>query len=149
MAIGATTYVEAAGECVTAAGHLHAEGDFVQAHYLAGVAVECLLRAYRARRDPHFESRHDLRRLLKEARFYDFVSSERAPDVAAAMEVLLLRWSNDHRYRSQSELHAWLRRQMTHVSSDVARVLERSSKDAVNAAHMIVTEGVARWKRPN
>ena len=33
--------------------------------YVAGVAVECMLRAYKLLKDPTFDEKHDLRRLFK------------------------------------------------------------------------------------
>jgi HEPN domain-containing protein len=66
-------YLEAAYERIDAARKLHNEQHYPEAVYFAGVAVECLLLAYKTRREPEFESRHDLRKLLKESGMADFI----------------------------------------------------------------------------
>src|ERR1035438_940747 len=99
MAHTAETYREAAGEMASLARDLHSREQYAVAHYLAGLAVECVLRAYRVRRDPQFDSRHDIIELVKEAKFYDFVPDESQAKVTEAVHTVARRWSNDHRYR--------------------------------------------------
>jgi hypothetical protein len=41
------------------------EASYALAMYVAGVAVECMLRAFKLRRDPAFDEKHDLRRLFR------------------------------------------------------------------------------------
>ena len=60
MTFGASDYKIAAEEHVSAARELYVRQRYVLAHYVAGLAVECMLRAYRGRIDPVFYGRHDL-----------------------------------------------------------------------------------------
>jgi HEPN domain-containing protein len=144
MAITADTYRRAAGERAAEALALHEAGSHVLAHYVAGLAVECVLRAYRLRLDPHFESRHDLPRLCKEARFYDFLPQGDVERVSAAVTEVALRWSNSHRYRDRRELRHWLAAggQDRRVRGDVVKY---SSRRIVDAATDIVTAEDLRW----
>ncbi len=55
------------------AQHLYRQGEgyYALAMYTAGLAVECLLRAYLVQRKAEFESRHDLLLLFKESGMLD------------------------------------------------------------------------------
>ncbi|MBM3957739.1 MAG: HEPN domain-containing protein [Gemmatimonadetes bacterium] len=145
MAIVAGVYRRAAEERAAEAVGLHGEGRYALAHYVAGLAVECMLRAYRVRVDPQFDSRHDLRELCRAARFYQFLPTEDAPRVSAALAVVADRWRNDHRYRDERELRHWLKDlgRDRHVRGDI---LKHSSREIVNAAVVVVTAGGVRWE---
>ena len=94
----AETYREAALEHASLAWRLHHEScQYAPAHYWAGLAVECMLRAYRLGHQPGFDSRHDLAELARDSRFYDYVPSRQAREVAAAMLEVVVRWRNDLR----------------------------------------------------
>jgi hypothetical protein len=55
---------------------LHQGGDsYALAMYCGGLAVECLLRAFRWTEDSTFEGRHDLSELLKASRLLEFHES--------------------------------------------------------------------------
>ncbi len=66
-------YLDASIEQINSARRLHKQRRYSAAIYLAGVAVECLMLAYRIREKPEFESRHDLRSLLRESGMAGFV----------------------------------------------------------------------------
>jgi hypothetical protein len=54
-------YFQTATQRMRQAQYLYNEGSsFALAIYVGGVAVECLLRAFKGRRDPTFDERHDL-----------------------------------------------------------------------------------------
>jgi hypothetical protein len=58
-------YFQTAAQRIRQAQHLYHEGaSFALAIYVGGVAVECLLRAFKGRRDPTFDERHNLLRLF-------------------------------------------------------------------------------------
>ena len=69
----AEIYYEAAKEHKALAQELHEAGRYVMAHYLAGLAVECILRAYHYRLSPVFSGRHNLQTLYWDAQFDDVV----------------------------------------------------------------------------
>ena len=70
----ADDYRWASLERIRAAEQLHGDAMYSSAIYFAGVAVECILRAYRVRIDPAFDSRHDLADLLKASGLRDYAS---------------------------------------------------------------------------
>lgn len=61
MKVTAESYLEAAMAHVEATRTLLENHQFPLSNYLAGLAVECLLRAYSHRLDDTFDARHDLR----------------------------------------------------------------------------------------
>jgi hypothetical protein len=146
--VQAETYLAAARDNAATAQFLHDSAHHAAAHYVAGVAVECLLRAYRVREDPEFDARHDVKELCRQSRFYTFVRTDRVPEVAGAVHVVWSRWRNDHRYRSQESLTAWLKDMGLEPAAGARdAALRRSSERLVDAMHVIVTEGVLRWSR--
>lgn len=54
-------YFQTATQRMRQAQHLYHEGaSFALAIYVGGVAVECLLRAFKGRRDPAFDEKHGI-----------------------------------------------------------------------------------------
>jgi hypothetical protein len=141
----AEVYRDAAAEHVTAAGELYDLGRYVQSNYLAGLAVECMLRAYRIMIDPEFDSRHDIDRLYELAKFADVVPPGNAEATGLLLSVVVALWSNDHRFLSEAALRRrWTRRRLYEGIKKGDFVKERN-RQLVNAASGIVTVGVARW----
>ena len=135
-------YRAAAQEHVALALDMHAAGRYVMAHYLAGLAVECLLRAYPFRISPTFSGRHDLQTLYQEAHFDTIVPIEEAENVSIAMTEVVRRWSNSHRYRSERALRLYLQRA---IPGQRGKFVRESSRRIVSAAKVIVDLGVSQW----
>ena len=146
MPIDKETYLQASQEHVELARRLYEQHDYGPAHYIAGLAVECLLRAYRKRVDSRFDSRHVLENLARQARFYDVIPLRRQEGTAAALTEVVLRWRNEHRFRSRDAMLKWLKslRLDRGIRGDV---LKESARKITNAALEIVAEGVLRWPR--
>jgi hypothetical protein len=105
-----------------------------------------MLRAYRVRFDPQFDSRHDLKDLTRLAKFYDFVPKDRQVRMSALMSEVVQRWTNEHRYRSGNAIRGWLKKQQANwrIKGDI---LKESARRISNAAVEIVSEGALRWQR--
>lgn len=100
----ADTYRVAALEHLNRAFRLHDSEEYFLAHFVAGLAVECYLRAYLRLLTDEFNSRHDLRELAKEANFYRIVPRNLEASFSADFETLNLRWRSNHRYYSERQL---------------------------------------------
>ncbi|HEX4124060.1 MAG TPA: hypothetical protein VHY37_04975 [Tepidisphaeraceae bacterium] len=124
---------------------LYDAGYFVLAIYVSGVAVEAMLRAYRMKIDPRFESRHDLSRLAEEAKFEKRVPWEKMSQFSSDMSTLSLRWSNAHRYRSSQALLRRLKKSglCRGIRGDA---LKENARKCVNASVSLVTLGELLWK---
>src|SRR5580700_5586756 len=65
MEFTAEHYFQTATQRMRQAHYIYEEGSsYALAIYVGGVAVECLLRAFKGRRDPTFDEKHDLLRLF-------------------------------------------------------------------------------------
>ena len=138
----AETYKEAAREHITVAQEMYLTGRYVLAHYLSGLAVECILRAYQYRLSPVFSGRHDLRVLYNDAQFGTVVAPAEEAQVSVALLEVTRRWSNSHRYRSEAALRLFLRRaNLGHTG----KFVRESGRKIVNAAAIIVEIGVLQW----
>lgn len=138
----AETYRDAATEHIGLARELHNAGRYVMAHYLAGLAVECMLRAYLYRLSPIFTGRHDLQTLYDDAQLDNAVPLEDKQIVGAALTEVTRRWSNSHRFRSEKALRQFLQRAGLGHSGKFVR---ESSRKIVNAATVIVEIGDLKW----
>ena len=139
-------YRTAAEEHVTAARELHEAGQYVLSHYVAGLAVECLFRAYRFRFDPEFDARHDLHALYRASRFDALIPEGVKTEVSAALSEVILRWNNDYRFRSAASLRTHLRK--AGLSRSIkGDFVKESSRRITEAAFRIVNLGVSLWNR--
>jgi hypothetical protein len=143
--IGATEYRLAAEEHLSAAAQCHLSGDYLTCHYLSGLAVECMLRAYRWRIDGSWDGRHVLPKLYRESRFDALVSKTEYSRMADSFSLITSRWSNGHRFTSPAKLARYLNEiGATHnIKGDK---LKRHSSEIFEAAEYIVGLGVNKWK---
>lgn len=151
-------YFRAGAERMRRARMIHGAGEnYALAMYCGGLAVECILRAFRWRKDRSFEGRHDLEDLLKasallrinedymrrrgvsEDEILDYVLSLRA-----AMNEVLALWHNNLRFASETSLRAFLHR-IGRLQGIKGNPLKRSALDLLNAAQKVVDRGVALW----
>lgn len=142
MKIDAETYREAAREHATLARELYTNGHYVYAVYIAGVSVECMLRAEVA--GDEFDSRHDLRSLLRDSRLLQTVTTEQAATIAAALGNLWARWRNTHRYLSVAGLKRYVVDHRLHIRVKGDPVKE-TARIAVESSLIILGRGTASW----
>lgn len=132
-------------EHMARAQEFHAEGRYFLAHYFAGVAVECLLRAYLLRISPEFDARHDLYQLARSSRFFDFVPYELQREYGFKFTTLNLRWRSSHRYATEEQWRGYL----SGLKADFSLKGERTknnSRTALNIAYDIVSLGDNKWR---
>lgn len=145
MRVTAESYFHAAQDHVEDASILWGRGRFVLAHYVAGLAVECMFRAYAVRHLTAFDARHDLRQWFEAARFDEVVAKKRLVSIEAAYSTVATQWNSTQRYYSIEILRAYFRDAQINrgIKGDAVKELSRR---IVEAALEIVTEGVLRWK---
>lgn len=143
----AETYREASLEHVQAASQLWEAGHFVLANYTAGLAVECMLRAYATRLHPEQwdKADHDLRSWYKEARFDLIVPNSKREIIGTARGDLQTHWENRQRYSSAALLKSEFKRKKLDrgIKGDFVKEL---TKNTLDAALEIVFLGDAQWK---
>lgn len=137
-------YRTAAFERIGALQSLYDSGQYVLAIYTAGIALESMLRAYRATVNPEFSSRHDLAELARESQFADRVPGALWEKYTGDLGDLVLRWSNNHRYRSAVALRKFLKKARLDrgIKGDF---LKENARIAINAAIALIKLGEQLW----
>lgn len=151
-------YYQASLERMKQATKIHQlGGNYALAMYCAGLAVECMPRAFRWTEDASFEGRHDLNELLKasgllsidenymrkkEASDNEIIQSARR--LRSAMNLIAILWHNSLRFASEASLRAFLNRsgKLQGIRGDA---LKKNSQDLLNESQMIVTRGLTLW----
>jgi HEPN domain-containing protein len=145
MKIDAETYRQAALEHIDCARDLYEGHHYLLSHYAAGLAVECLIRAFWCRLDPNFpRHQHDLDVQRKASGFDAQIPEGQFDKISAAIGDVRTRWSSVHRYGSDAALRSHLKRAKLDLGIR-GDFLKENSRRIVNAALEIVTLGVRRW----
>lgn len=158
MQFRAEEYYRAGLERMEQAEKLYQDGNaYALAIYCGGLAVECLLRAFRWTEDATFEGRHDLEELLKASRLLkineDFIRRRRESDDAVQNAELELRkalnkvtilWHNNLRFASESSLKAYLKRlgRLRGVKGDP---LKTNARELIEAGRLVINRGAMLW----
>ena len=142
MELNAEQYFQAGLERMRQARLLYQAADcFALCMYTAGLAVECVLRAFRWRKDPSFSGRHDLMELFAASGILPTYEThmrargadpgeidQEALELHAAMQVMAVRWANSFRFASEARLRA-------RYCSDDRVVIERLVADELVLGH--------------
>src|SRR4051794_25589288 len=107
--LDAEDYLAAAKDHAAALSATCENGDYALTIYVSGVGVECLFRAFRARRGLPFRSDHALADLGEEAGFPALVPERHRVRFDAALADVVVRWRNNHRFRSKAALRRFLK----------------------------------------
>jgi HEPN domain-containing protein len=139
-------YYEAALERMAQARLLYQQKDcHALAMYVAGVAVECMLRAFKGKRTKTLDERHDLEKLFKTS---GLVHSDRGPlpkDLLAAIAATCHLWSNDYRYASEERLRSFLKKDAAWRSRIKGDILKASALRLMQSAQTVVNRGKVLW----
>ncbi len=151
-------YYQAAGERMRQAREIHdSKESYALAMDCSGLAVECILRAFRWQKDPSFEGRHDLLELFDASGFLqtheERLRNRRIPEgeiersaagILDAMSEVRVLWHNNLRFASEASLRAHLNRigRLRGIRGDA---LKKNSADLLLAAELIVEEGARSW----
>lgn len=144
--MNAETYRAAAEEHAAVAAQLYRLRRWVLCHYVSGLAVECLLRAYRYRRDPEFDARHDVEVLCRASGIREAIPTSFLAAANDVLDKVAYLWSNSRRFRSAADLRAFLRRANAHrgIKGDF---LKECSRRILAAATTFVEIGLDAWNR--
>lgn len=151
-------YYRASLDRMRQAQTLSKEGDaYALSMYCSGLAVECLLRAFRWKQDQSFEGRHDLNDLLRASgilRVNDEYMRCRGKDeeeilrssreFRAAMNEIIILWHNNLRFASEARLRAHLAG-VNRVQGIKGDPLKKNASDLLDAAKLIVNKGMVLW----
>jgi HEPN domain-containing protein len=153
-------YFRASVERMSQAQHLYREGEgnYALAMYAAGLAVECLLRAYMVKRKREFESRHNLLLLFKESGILEVnqdklkakgltdeqIQSHQKSLWSSVNDVVIL-WQNNYRFASEARLLAHLKKMKLYQGTK-GDLLKAKAYDLLKAAQRFIDQGVIQWR---
>jgi HEPN domain-containing protein len=125
---------------------LYEKARYALALYVAGVAVESLLRAYIFRLEPRLEAAHNLEQLLNVSNLRYIVTPDESQQLYQAIVALYRRWRNSLRYTSNNRLRRRLKKDKLDrgIRGDF---LKENCRFAIEKAAFILKIGVARWKQ--
>lgn len=148
-------YFETATERMRQALLAYKEGaSYALAIYVGGVAVECMLRAYKGRHDPVFDERHDLLRLflasgmlridrdkLRTKHWTEAQIDEHLRSLQVAVNDICRLWSNTYRFASEHRLRAHLKKTTAYrrIKGDYLKELTRRF---LTSAETFIDKGV-------
>ena len=140
------------------AHYAYKEGSsYALAIYVGGVAVECLLRAYKGRRDPTFDERHDLLRLfaasgmlrldrnkLRAINWTERQIDEHLQTLRVAVNEIYRLWKNSYRFASEERLRAHLKKSARYqkIKGDY---LKEQTRQFLGSAQKFIDKGVTQW----
>lgn len=145
MKLSGDDYIGGASERIAAAYAMYTSARFVDAVYLAGVAVECILRAY-ADESEEFEGRHDLSRLMKAATLERVFGEKQRRTISAALGEVWSRWKNNYRYVPDPRLRKEIKRLQLDrgIRGDA---LKENARLTLENATIVVNKGTFQWKK--
>ena len=142
--INAEDYLAAARSHAASLSDIYAAGHYATTIYLAGVAVECMFRAYSTRRGVPFRSDHVLVAHAAEAKFLRVLPQRHQSVAGAALTRIAAIWRNNHRYRSEKTMRRFLkgRKADRGIKGDF---LKEQARRISADANDLVTLGSRRW----
>ena len=155
---GADDYYRAGIERMQQARQLFDDGEsYALSMYCSGLAVECVLRAFRWLHIRTFDGRHDLRELFKVSRFIQ-IATETFQDcgyaeehnvseslrIHAAMTEVDALWMNNLRFVSESKHKRYLF-ELGRLHGIKGDGNKRVALSLLIAAHVIVDQGALVW----
>ncbi|HCE46908.1 MAG TPA: hypothetical protein DET40_25455 [Lentisphaeria bacterium] len=150
LKLDAEHYFEASRYRIETARQLYDKGKFSAAIYFAGVAVECIFRAYIYRKDLNFDSRHDLESMYKGTGMCDLINSQERRNMCSYLGILWTRWKNNYRYTSDDRLRSEFSRLKYYKYDNGTFIqgnhLKENSRMVVDAAVGIHALGERKWQ---
>ena len=127
--------------------------------YATGLAVECILRAFKLSREPTFDEKHDLLRLFKASGMLNVdpdalkavglsqsEEDEYFRELQTAVTVVYNLWGNDYRFASEERLRTYLKKN-EHARTEGVKgdILKANALVLLRAAETFLNKGVIQW----
>jgi len=127
--------------------YLHETGRYALSIYISGLAVECILRAFKAYTDSTsiFNEKHDLMNLLKASGLAEVGNEDFKIKIHKAVNRVFVVWKNNFRFFSNSKMQLYLKkiRRDRGIKGDF---LKYNSKLIYEASSEIIKRGAIKWQ---
>jgi hypothetical protein len=141
------------------ARYLYREGSsYALAIYVGGLAVECLLRAFKGLRDPTFDEKHHMLRLfaasgmlrvdrdkLRARQWTDAQIDGHLRTLQVAVNEIFRLWANNYRFASEERLRSHLKK-ITGYQRIKGEYLKEQARQFLNSAQRFIDKGVVQWQ---
>jgi hypothetical protein len=152
-------YFQTATQRMRRAQHLYHDGrSYALAIYVGGVAVECLLRAFKGRVDPMFDEKHNLLRLfaasgilridrdkLRAMQWTDAEIDGHLRALRVAVNEVFRLWANNYRFASEERLRSHLK-EITGYQRIKGDYLKEQARRFLSSAQTFIDKGVLQWR---
>lgn len=114
--------------------------------YIAGVAVECVLRTFIERDEHKFSDKHDMPRMINKVGDF-FLRKKRGID--EKFDIILNYWDNKYRYTDEKKLKTYYydKGLLKHSDFGKTSILRSFAEDCVSAANEIVSTGFLIYEK--
>jgi len=149
----AEDYYYAALERRNEAQHLYVKEHYSLSIYVTGLSIECLLRAFKYKKDKTFDERHDIKVLLKFSGFSEEINDHDIQiEIHTAINTVYAIWRNNLRFMSKNKMKKYLK----DIGRDKgfyknfpksADTLKCNSRKLLDASYKIFNRGVSIWEK--
>ncbi len=114
--------------------------------YIAGVAIECMFRAYITKYTKEFDAKHDLEKLYTKSLLGSELDTKEREVFTIAVKRANQIWSNDMRYASEKRMKRLIAHKNIKADlNDVNKYIERHFSDIFEATEIIISKGREKW----
>ena len=114
--------------------------------YCAGVATECMLRAYITRYTLEFDSKHDLEKLYEKSQLSSLLNESDKERLSVAIRKMNKIWNNNLRYTSEKRMKRLIAHEMVRTNTkDVNNYVSKFYAEIFEATNLIITKGKEKW----
>lgn len=152
-------YFQTAMQRARQAQYLYREGaSFALAVYVGGLAVECLLRAFKGRRVPTLDERHNLVRLfaasgmlrldrskLRAKKWTEGEIDSHMHSLQTAANEIFRVWANSYRFASEERLRSHLK-EITGYQKIKGDYLKEQTRRFLNSVDKFMEKGLVLWQ---
>lgn len=127
--------------------HLNTNNDSaIFSLYCAGVAVECMLRAYITRYTSEFDGKHDLQKLYIQSQLSTLLSEKEKSELLYAIKTIKRHWSNDLRYHSIKKMKLLIGHEFAQSKSkDFTKFIRYYFEEVFTLTNHILKIGREKW----
>ncbi len=114
--------------------------------YCAGVAAECMFRAYILKETRAFDEKHDLLKLYTKSKMWLTLTDEQKIELSISVKKISDFWFNNLRYTSDSRAKRKIAHKFVRTNfKDINKYLEKHNNDIFMATKNVIEIGEKLW----
>lgn len=114
--------------------------------YCAGVAIECMLRAYLLKETTEFDAKHNLEKLYEQSKIAKLLEANEKEIISAAVKNANKLWNNNLRYTSDKRMKRLIAHEIVRTNfKDIGKYLNKYYSDIFEATEILIKTGQAKW----